>query len=99
MTTAPFTVYDIISGEVLRTGRASDDDALLQAAGDGEAVTLDTLDAETQYLPGGVVTNRPAQAFSKLDHRRRGHRRGGAGDPRRLHRDHRRRGLRGRGQR
>ena len=31
----------------------------------GEAVILDTLDAETQYLPGGVVTNRPVAAFNK----------------------------------
>ena len=65
MTTAPFTVYDTITGEVLRTGRASEDDALLQASGANEAVLLDTLDAETQYLPGGTITNRPVAAFTK----------------------------------
>jgi len=62
VTTAPFTVYDTITGEVLRTGRASEDDALLQASGANEAVLLD---AETQYLPGGTITNRPVAAFTK----------------------------------
>ena len=65
MSLSPFTVYDAATGEILRTGFAVEEDAMLQASGPGEAVVLETLDAATQYLPGGVVSSRPVRAFSK----------------------------------
>ncbi|MFO1141185.1 MAG: hypothetical protein U1E59_02150 [Amaricoccus sp.] len=60
-----WTVYDLATGAVRRSGAASPEDAALQA-GDGEAVILEAVDAGTHYLVSGTPTPRPVLAFDTL---------------------------------
>ena len=54
----PFSVYDTISGKILRTGSASTIVANLQA-GEGERVLLCWADSERQYIIDGVLVDKP----------------------------------------
>ena len=61
-----WTVYDSATGRVMRYGHAAPEDSALQASGEGEAVILAQVEAQTDYLPDGVATPRPTLGFDRL---------------------------------
>lgn len=58
-----FSVYDRITGRVLRTGYIKEED-LPRVVAAGEAYVDEIINANTEYLNGGVVTTRPTNPLS-----------------------------------